>query len=72
MLKKSVNNKLEYQRLSQEEMWKRGTLGRFVRIRADFFSPTHNGRKYLEELWEKVFELKAELENREVAVIGLK
>ena len=66
MLKESVNNQLEYQRLSQDEMQKRGILGRLVGVCADFFSPTRNGRKYPEELWENVFNdpiMKERIEN---------
>ena len=66
MLKESVNNQLEYQRLSQDEMQKRGILGRLVGVCADFFSPTLNGRKYPEELWENVFNdpiMKERIEN---------
>lgn len=55
MLKESVDNILEYQRLSKEEMERRGILGRLVGVCADFFSPTRNGRKYPESLWENVF-----------------
>lgn len=66
MLKESANNQLEYQRLSQEEMEKRGILGRLVGVCADFFSPTRNGRKYPEKLWENVFSdpiMKERIEN---------
>lgn len=66
MLKESVNNQLEYQRLSQDEMKKRGILGRLVGVCADFFSPTRNGRRYPEQLWENVFNdpiMKERIEN---------
>lgn len=55
MLQESKTNELEYQRLSKEEMDKRGILGRLVGVVADFISPTRNGRKYPEKLWENVF-----------------
>jgi hypothetical protein len=55
MLQESKTNELEYQRLSKEEMEQRGILGRLVGICADFMSPTRNGRKYPEKLWENVF-----------------
>lgn len=55
MLKESKDTTLEYQRLSKEEMETRGILGRLVGVCADFFSPTRNGRKYPEKLWENVF-----------------
>ena len=38
MLKESVNNQLEYQRLSQDEMKKRGILGRLVGVCASIFT----------------------------------
>lgn len=44
-----------YEKLSQEEMQSRGILGRLVGIIADLKGPTRNGRKYKEELWDKVF-----------------
>ena len=56
MLQESKMNELEYQRLSKEEMEERGILGRLVGICADFVSPTRNGRKYPEKLWENVFD----------------
>lgn len=55
MLQESKTNELEYQRLSKEEMEQRGILGRLVGVVADFISPTRNGRKYPEKLWENVF-----------------
>ena len=55
MLQESKTNELEYQRLSKEEMDKRGILGRLVGVCADIINPTRNGRKYPEKLWENVF-----------------
>lgn len=55
MLESINSNKLEYKKLSAEEMEKRGILGRLVGVCADFKAPTRNGRHYSEELWEKVF-----------------
>lgn len=49
------NEAFEYQKLTAEEMAKRGILGRLVGTVADFMNPTRNGRKYTEELWDKVF-----------------
>lgn len=66
MLQESKTNELEYQRLSKEEMEQRGILGRLVGICADFMSPTRNGRKYPEKLWENVFNdpiMKERIEN---------
>lgn len=66
MLQESKTNELEYQRLSKEEMAQRGILGRLVGICADFMSPTRNGRKYPEKLWENVFNdpiMKERIEN---------
>ena len=55
MLQESKTSELEYQKLSKDEMEQRGILGRLVGICADFMSPTRNGRKYPEKLWENVF-----------------
>ena len=55
MLESIESKKLEYQRLSPEEMEKRGILGRLVGVCADCVDGTRNGRRYSEELWEKVF-----------------
>lgn len=52
---RKTNEELQYQKISPEEMEKRGILGRLVGICADFINPTRNGRKYPEELWDKVF-----------------
>ena len=52
-LKKNEN--FVYQKLTPEEMKARGILGRLVGPCADFINPTRNGRKYTEELWDKVF-----------------
>jgi chromosome segregation ATPase len=49
------NETFQYQKLTPEEMAKRGILGRLVGPCADFINPTRNGRKYTEELWENVF-----------------
>ena len=54
MLTESTNN-LTYEKLSPEEMKSRGILGRLVGVCADFMSPTRNGRKYPEQLWENIF-----------------
>lgn len=54
MLTESTNN-LTYEKLSQDEMQSRGILGRLVGVCADFISPTRNGRKYPEQLWENIF-----------------
>lgn len=50
------NETFEYQKLTAEEMKARGILGRLIGPCADFINPTRNGRKYGEELWERVFE----------------
>jgi hypothetical protein len=56
MIKKLKKNEtFEYQKLSQDEMAKKGILGRLIGPCADFINPTRNGRKYTEELWENVF-----------------
>ena len=51
----SVNNRFQYQKLSEEEMRKRKILGTLVGPCADIINPTRNGRKYSEKLWETVF-----------------
>lgn len=50
------NEDFTYQKLKPEEMKAKGILGRLVGPCADFINPTRNGRKYSEELWERVFE----------------
>lgn len=49
------NESFSYKKLSAEEMAARGILGRLVGPCADFTIPTRNGRKYNEQLWDKVF-----------------
>ena len=55
MLESMNNNTFEYQRLSKEEMERRGILGRLIGPCASFTAPTRNGRHYSEKLWENVF-----------------
>ena len=50
MLESFNSDKLEYQKLSPEEMNKRHILGRLTGIIADYGNPTRNGRLYSEEL----------------------
>lgn len=67
MLESVQGNKLEYQRLTQEEQSKRGILGRLKGIIASFNAPTRNGRLYSEKLWDNVFEdpiMKEKISNR--------
>ena len=52
----NMNEKLNYQPLSAEEKVRRGILGRLYGPVASFKAPTRNGRKYSEDLWEKVFD----------------
>lgn len=52
----NMNEKLDFQPLSAEEKVRRGILGRLSGPVASFKAPTRNGRKYSEELWEKVFD----------------
>ena len=52
----NMNEKLDFQPLSAEEKVRRGILGRLSGPVASFRAPTRNGRKYDEQLWEKVFE----------------
>lgn len=52
----SINDKqLNFLDLTDEEKEKRGILGRLYGPCADLIKDTRNGRKYSEELWEKVF-----------------
>lgn len=66
MLESINSNVLEYQKLSKDEMQRRGILGRLVGVCASFIAPTRNGRKYPEQLWENVFNdpiMKERIEN---------
>lgn len=56
MLEKMTNETFEYQKFSPEEMKARGILGRLIGPCADFINPTRNGRKYNEDLWDRVFD----------------
>ena len=56
MLENTINEQLNYQKLSQEEMDARGILGRLQGPCADIINATRNGRKYSEQLWEAVFD----------------
>lgn len=49
------NESFEYTKLTPEEMSAKGILGRLVGECADVINPTRNGRRYGEELWDKVF-----------------
>ena len=51
----NMNEELTFQPLTEEEKTRRGILGRLSGPVASFKSPTRNGRKYSESLWEKVF-----------------
>ena len=55
MLESFKGNELEYQKLTPEEMQKRGILGRLTGVIADYTNPTRNNRLYNAELWERVF-----------------
>ena len=46
---------LKFKSISPEEKAKKGILGRLYGPVASFATPTRNGRKYSQELWEKVF-----------------
>lgn len=66
MLESLNTNNLEYQKLTKDEMSRRGILGRLVGACADIINPTRNGRKYSEKLWENVFDdpiMKERIEN---------
>lgn len=53
---KRIRNALAFDDLTEEEKAKRHILGRLYGPIADVVRPTRNGRKYSEELWEKVFD----------------
>ena len=55
MSKNIIKETLAFKELTEEEKKARGILGRLYGPCADFINPTRNGRKYPEELWEKVF-----------------
>ena len=56
MIESIKTNSLQYEKLSPEEMAKRGILGRLVGPCADTLKPTRNERLYSNDLWEKVFD----------------
>lgn len=56
MLEAYDTKKLSYDKLTKDEMNKRGILGRLSGVIADGKNPTRNGRKYSKKLWENVFE----------------
>ncbi len=47
---------LKFKNLSAEDKEKKGILGRLYGPVASFKSPTRNGRKYTQDLWEQLFE----------------
>ena len=51
-----IKEELTFEPLSEEEKTRRGILGRLFGPVASFKAPTRNGRKYTDELWDKVFE----------------
>lgn len=56
MLEKlTENDTLIFQSISPEEKQARGILGRLSGPVASFMTPTRNGRKYTDDLWESVF-----------------
>lgn len=54
-MKDVIKETLAFKELTPEEKEKRGILGRLFGPCADIINPTRNGRKYSDELWEKVF-----------------
>ena len=55
MLESLSTGIFEYEKLTPEEMQRRGILGRLVGVMADTVNPTRNGRAYSSQLWENVF-----------------
>lgn len=63
----NASNEFTYHKLTPEEQRSRGILGRLAGMIADYKNPTRNGRRYDEELWEKVFNdpiMKEKIANR--------
>ena len=57
MIKKlNESESLKFKRISPEEKEQKGILGRLYGPVASCVVPTRNGRKYSEQLWEKVFQ----------------
>lgn len=54
-MKDKIRETLKFQDLTPEEKERRGILCRLYGPCADFEAPTRNGRKYSDEVWEKVF-----------------
>jgi DNA repair exonuclease SbcCD ATPase subunit len=52
---KKLKEMLNFQDLTEEEKKSRGILGRLYGPCASIIDPTRNGRKYSDEVWEKVF-----------------
>lgn len=52
---KSIREMLDFQELSEAEKQARGILGRLYGPCASIVDATRNGRRYNDELWEKVF-----------------
>ena len=52
---KSIKEQLAFTDLTEEEKQRRGILGRLYGPCADIINVTRNGRRYGDELWEKVF-----------------
>ena len=53
-----IETRLNALRLGESTSTRKNCLGRLEGVCADFKNPTRNGRKYSEELWEKVFNSK--------------
>lgn len=54
-MKDRIREMLKFQDLTPEEKEQRGILCRLYGPCADFEAPTRNGRKYSDEVWERVF-----------------
>lgn len=57
MIKKlNEDTSLKFKTISPEEKSKKGILGRLYGNVASFAAPTRNGRRYSQELWQKLFD----------------
>ena len=69
--KQAIRETLAFQDLTEQQKSRRGILGRLYGPCASIVHATRNGRKYSDELWEKVFtqnEVVKEMEDSDICV----